>query len=276
MAPFNWRIGHAAVPRRQSVLRFAPLLLAMASSLAGADKPRGSSEFDLHVRGSVGQFYVIAAPANAKVALLDATGSVTQMGVTDSLGGLVFRYVPPGDGYYAVITSEGKTTVTDQVTVFADDYVPQQSFYDSQVLPIAPAGQPAYGYIRARDGTLLSAQVELPAGPWPFPVLFEYSGYSPSDPTPDDLIQGQVQPFRLIAYLFGYAYVGVNIRGTGCSGGAFDYFELLQSLDGYDVIETVAAQPWAQRVGMFGISYAGISQLFVAQTRPPHLAAIGA
>ena len=66
------------------------------------------------------------------------------------------------------------------------------------------------------------------------------------------------------------------MRGTGCSGGAFDYFERLQALDGYDVIETVARQPWAlnHRVGMLGISYGGISQLFVAATRPPSLAAI--
>ncbi len=66
------------------------------------------------------------------------------------------------------------------------------------------------------------------------------------------------------------------MRGTGCSGGAFDYFEALQSLDGYDVIETVARQPWVlhHKVGMMGISYGGISQLFVAATNPPHLAAI--
>src|SRR5262249_34265712 len=70
--------------------------------------------------------------------------------------------------------------------------------------------------------------------------------------------------------------VDVNMRGTGCSGGAFDYFEPLQGLDGYDVIETVARQPWVAsgRVGMVGVSYGGISQLFVAQTRPPHLAGI--
>ena len=43
--------------------------------------------------------------------------------------------------------------------------------------------------------------------------------------------------------LLGYAVVDVNMRGTGCSGGAFDYFEPLQALDGYDVIETVARQP---------------------------------
>ena len=56
----------------------------------------------------------------------------------------------------------------------------------------------------------------------------------------------------------------------------FDYFEPLQSLDGYDVIETVAHQPWVlhHKVGMMGISYGGISQLFVAATDPPDLAAI--
>ena len=76
--------------------------------------------------------------------------------------------------------------------------------------------------------------------------------------------------------LMGYATVGVNMRGTGCSGGAYDYFEELQLLDGYDVIETVAAQDWVvgHRVGMTGLSYPGITQLFVARTHPPSLAAI--
>ena len=76
--------------------------------------------------------------------------------------------------------------------------------------------------------------------------------------------------------MLGYAVVDVNMRGTGCSGGAFDYFERLQSLDGYDVVETVARQPWVLngKVGMVGVSYGGISQLFVGATAPPHLAAI--
>jgi predicted acyl esterase len=74
----------------------------------------------------------------------------------------------------------------------------------------------------------------------------------------------------------GFTVVDVNMRGTGCSGGAYDFFEPLQNLDGYDVVETVARQPWAlhHKVGMLGISYGGISQLFTAQTRPPSLAAI--
>src|SRR5262249_1553440 len=46
--------------------------------------------------------------------------------------------------------------------------------------------------------------------------------------------------------------------------------------DGYDAIEAVAAQPWVKgnEVGMVGISFPGITQLFVAKTQPPHLSAI--
>ena len=74
----------------------------------------------------------------------------------------------------------------------------------------------------------------------------------------------------------GFAVVDVNMRGTGCSGGAFDFFEPLQNLDGYDVIETIAHQPWVlgNKVGMMGISYGAISQLFTAQLDPPDLEAI--
>ena len=74
----------------------------------------------------------------------------------------------------------------------------------------------------------------------------------------------------------GFAVVDVNMRGTGCSGGAFNYFEPLENLDAYDVIETIANQPWVlhHKVGMFGISYGGISQLFAAQLDPHGLAAI--
>ena len=74
----------------------------------------------------------------------------------------------------------------------------------------------------------------------------------------------------------GFAVVDVNMRGTGCSGGAFDYFERLQNLDAYDVIETIAKQPWVlhNKVGMLGVSYGGISQLFAAQLQPHALAAI--
>ncbi|MGB1015695.1 MAG: CocE/NonD family hydrolase, partial [Nannocystaceae bacterium] len=57
---------------------------------------------------------------------------------------------------------------------------------------------------------------------------------------------------------------------------AYDFFEPLQTLDGYDIVEAVAAQDWVlgHRIGLVGLSYPGLSQLWVAQTRPPSLVAI--
>src|SRR5262249_10619166 len=74
----------------------------------------------------------------------------------------------------------------------------------------------------------------------------------------------------------GSGAVGVNRAGSGCSGGWSALFDSPTTADGYDVIETVAAQSWVKggKVGMVGISFPGISQLFVGGARPPHLAAI--
>ena len=104
----------------------------------------------------------------------------------------------------------------------------------------------------------------------PYPTIIEYSGYGYANPA------GPENGIAVLANLMGFAVVDVNMRGTGCSGGAFDFFEKLQNLDGYDVIETIAHQPWVlgNKVGMLGISYGGISQLFTAQTQPPDLEAI--
>ena len=80
----------------------------------------------------------------------------------------------------------------------------------------------------------------------------------------------------LIGPLLDFAVVSVQMRGSGCSGGAFDLFDLPTTYDGYDAIEAVAAQSWVKggKVGMGGISFSGITQLFTAGTRPPHLAAV--
>ncbi len=100
--------------------------------------------------------------------------------------------------------------------------------------------------------------------------MIEYSGYGYADPS------GPQNGIAPIANLLGFAVVDINARGTGCSGGAYDFFDRVQDLDGYDAVETVARQPWVlhHRVGMIGISFGGISQLFVGATDPPHLAAI--
>src|SRR5439155_7175895 len=105
-----------------------------------------------------------------------------------------------------------------------------------------------YGYLTTRDGTKLAIDVRLPAGPGPYPTVMEYAGYGYANPAG---AQSGISP---IANALGFAVIDGNIRGTGCSGGAWDYFEPLQGLDGYDVIETVARQAWVahHKVGMIG------------------------
>ena len=237
------------------------------------------------MRGSVEQIDVWSAPPASNIEVRDASGALVQSATTDTLGSIVFRKVPPGDGYSVVVPQLAGPNVQSPVKVTSvDGSLPDPSFYKGQQLA------PGFNYITTRDGTKLSAYVTLP-GPLdkgPYPTVVNYSGYNPSQPgSPiagysflcSDLpvfCDAPTDPSALIAAVMGYATVGVNMRGTGCSGGAYDYFETLQLLDGYDVIETVAAQPWVQfnKVGMTGLSYPGISQLFVASTHPPSLAAI--
>jgi predicted acyl esterase len=212
---------------------------------------------DFTVRESVNQLYVLDGMPGETLELLDAAGETVATGTVDEFGSLVWRELQAGTYTVAGDGDPATATVGD-----FEDPAPAQSFYDGQTL------DEGFGYITTRDGTTLSANVWLPPGAGPFPTVVEYSGYDPSRPDNDRFAQ--------IYTALGYAYVGVNMRGTGCSGGSFLHFEQVQSLDGYDVIETVAAQPWAEfhEAGMVGISYPGISQLYVARTQPPHLSAI--
>jgi hypothetical protein len=216
------------------------------------------------VRGSVAQVHVTGANAGESYELVNGAGQLVDTNEGGELGGIVFREVEPGGGY-RVREADG-SFASSLVRVLPDSSAPPDPAIYGQPLP---AG--GYGYLRTRDGTKLAVNVHLPGPPanGPYPTLVEYSGYGYADPA------GPESGIAPVATLLGFAVVDVNMRGTGCSGGAFDYFERLQALDGYDVIETVSRQPWARDgVGMLGISYGGISQLFVAATRPPSLAAI--
>jgi uncharacterized protein len=233
------------------------LVFALSVALATA-----SAASALTVRGSVQQVYVVGAHAHQRIALLDRRGHVLQSRRAGSLGGVVYRGVKPGRGY-RVRPAGGKSS--GPVTVMPNRSAPPSTRVYGQRIPTS-----GYGYLTVRDGVKLAIDVHLPSGRGPYPTLIEYSGYGYANPA------GPNNGISQIATLLGFAVVDVNMRGTGCSGGAFNYFDALQNLDGYDIVETVAHQPWVlhHKVGMMGISYGGISQLFVAKTDPPDLAAI--
>ncbi len=124
------------------------------------------------------------------------------------------------------------------------------------------------GYIPVAAGTLDEAQLHYkvtvpdPAvwGAGPYPTVIDYSGYLPALQGYD----GLARRFRDA----GYAVVGLNIRGSACSSGKFDYFEPRQSVDGVEALNWLADRPWSNgRFAMVGKSYPGITQLFVASAR---------
>jgi predicted acyl esterase len=243
------------------LLGSAGAMLAVGVACAAGAAPASA----LTTRGSVEQVQVTGVRAGSTVALVNRRGHRVQSRRASRLGALVFREVAPGRGY-RVVTRGRHPRRSRPVTVLSQRSAPPTTRIYGQAL------KEGYGYLTTRDGTKLAVDVHLPgpADQGPYPTLIEYAGYGYADPA------GGESSIAQIPQALGFAVVDVNMRGTGCSGGAFDYFEPLQGLDGYDVIETVARQPWAahHRVGMMGISYGGISQLFVAATRPPSLAAI--
>ena len=272
---------------------------------------RGTAEAPWDVRIGVEQITVTGATPGEPLTLYGPRARERLTLLADADGQAHFAYLPPEpatvqsgpgldmgalDAVHGTTVEPGRYALVDEsatprlatrvLTVPERDDVPDQALYDGQTLTgveldilgnVKPgtAIDDGFQYIEMRDGVLLSANVRFPDtnihGPGPWPTVIEYSGYSPSNPASEE---AGVR----IARALGYATVSVNMRGTGCSGGVFDVFNPAQMADGYDIVETVAAQDWVRggKVGMVGLSYSGISQLYTAATAPPHLAGVTA
>ena len=241
--------------RRGTFLRhlWGALLCALVAVMVNAAGAAAQASSSAH--GSAEQVYVTGLSPNARMSLLRSNGTTLYTQRADSLGGLLFRSVPAGRGYRVRASSGGAESTP--ITVHSDAAAPWDPDVYNQSIP-----DNGYGYLTTRDGTQLAIYVHPPTGPAsepglssglpvppslpgtsnlplphldyapPYPTLIECSGYGYADPA------GPENGIAVLANLMGFAVVDVNMRGTGCSGGAYDFFEPLQNLDGYDVIET--------------------------------------
>jgi uncharacterized protein len=115
-----------------------------------------------------------------------------------------------------------------------------------------------------RDGVTLSADVYRPVSTEKFPVLLERTPYNRTDEA--------AMANELASH--GYIVVLQDTRGRYASGGEFYPFRN-ESSDGYDTVEWAAGLEQSNgKVGMFGGSYVGATQMLTAMARPPHLVAI--
>ena len=136
--------------------------------------------------------------------------------------------------------------------------------------------------IRMRDGVKIAAALFLPKGARRgktarFPTLLAASPYrfdndiAPALPV---FLWRETGPIGW--YLEqGYAFVHMDVRGTGRSGGEYRYMCRKEQRDLYEVIEWIARQTWSNgKVGGIGQSYYARTQWFMAIQNPPHLACV--
>jgi putative CocE/NonD family hydrolase len=139
-------------------------------------------------------------------------------------------------------------------------------------------------YITVRDGTKIAIDIFRPTKKGvlhkiPLPVIWEHSRYQRAFIDQNGEIRSQLDrvdhPMRKVV-LHGYIFAAAAVRGSGASFGTrTDPTPTIESLDAYDITEWLAVQPWCNgQIGMYGISYSGMTQFMAASTSPPHLKAI--
>lgn len=73
----------------------------------------------------------------------------------------------------------------------------------------------------------------------------------------------------------GYSYVVVDVRGTGFSQGKWDVFKQREQKDTLEVIDWASKQRFSNgKIGMTGMSYSAINQMYAANQNPAALKAI--
>ena len=256
--------------------------------------PKITSKASYTARGSVGDAYVQDAKPGQKLLLVNAKNRVVRTGKADRFGSKIFYDVKAGATFTVRTPTARGSQGTKRFRVLKPGQNPSQDFYEK--LPDLKAGL-NYVTMRdgtelAVTVRLPVGRTSLSQGP--FPTFIEYSGYQtaaphdallglvaglpggalpdpigdlvdtitgsiPGAPVPDPTLTPATSTAvgSIIGPLLDFATVSVQMRGSGCSGGAFDLFGWPTTYDGYDIIETVAAQDWVQggKVSMGGISF---------------------
>ncbi len=119
-----------------------------------------------------------------------------------------------------------------------------------------------------RDGVNLAADVYLPDGPGPFPVLLVRTPYNKQNNK-----YGGVTNARYYAQN-GYAVVRMDSRGLYESEGEWRPY-VDEGRDGYDTQQWIGEQAWCNgKIGLYGTSYPGFVQLLSAPYRSPYVKAL--
>lgn len=140
-------------------------------------------------------------------------------------------------------------------------------------------------YVPVRDGTKLAVDLFRPTlhgvpAKGRLPVVWMNTPYNRRAGLDGASSASSYPGFALQLVKYGYNVALVDFRGLYASFGeneVFNFGEYLPAArtDAYDMTEWFARQPWSNgRIGMWGCSATGGSQMQAATTRPPALKAI--
>lgn len=131
--------------------------------------------------------------------------------------------------------------------------------------------------IEMRDGVRIAAAIYLPKGDGQYPTLFAASPYrfdNNKAPACSLFLWRETGPVSWYNEN-GYAFVHMDVRGSGRSEGEFRYSDADEQRDLYEVIEWIAKQKWSNgKVGGIGQSYYARMQWLMAAQKAPSLACI--
>ena len=161
--------------------------------------------------------------------------------------------------------------------------VSKPGLYNGYSKPVYDSWIRTSHYISMRDGTRLAADIIFPAlasnpASEPLPLLWTFNRYHRAALFPGGKVMTVLEqmPWLQPVLKHGYIFASVDVRGSGASFGAsLGAFTPQEARDAYDVTEWFAAQSWCTgKIGMYGISYLGITQYLAASQAPPHLIAV--
>ncbi len=202
---------------------------------------------------------------------------------------LVFHFFLISESLYSPLFAQGglkagSSTATPTATPAA---APDGAWWanDDQADGIAP---PRFGgaartsrYVKLRDGVRLAVDVYLPEGLKAgerMPTILEQTRYRRSfEFQPEVRAAADLPPARVKEFVTrGYAYVIVDVRGSGVSFGSRRAELWPQEVrHGSEVVDWIISQPWSDgKVEATGVSYVGTTAELLLVNRHPAVKAV--
>jgi uncharacterized protein len=166
------------------------------------------------------------------------------------------------------LTSQPGESIVSNANAQWTDYNPATQYPGTITEPVQ--------YITMPDGTKLAAYVTLPADAngnavsGKFPVVLVQTSYNGGAAEFEGSVGSALGGADPYIVEHGYATVVVDVRGTGQSQGSWDAFGADEQSDYGNVVDWTAQQSWSNgSIGVYGVSYLGITSILTASQNHP-------